>query len=272
MAEKKMTGYPSIDKPWLKYYTEAQRSAPLPHMTAYEYLKRQNAERLDYVAIDSEVGNFTYGELFAQIDATAKALWAMDIRKGKHVLSMFPVLPHESFLFYGIDAVGAALCQISPMYTAAEVCNFANRIDADLFFVFDFILTPEMERMVYENTKVRHIVVVNFMPLQGRDARTMSWDAFMALGQDVTLPEIHRDPAKDVLFFASTGGSTGEPKCVMYSDDSFNLGAIEALDSPLPYAQKHKWLRLWPIFSDTAAVANRNHAPVLRHGFGSEKF
>lgn len=261
MEEKKMTGYPSVDKPWLKYYTEEQQNAPLPHMTAYEYLKQQNAERLDYLAIDSEVGCFTYGELFDRIDATAKALWAMDIRKGKNVLSMFPVLPHESFLFYGIDAVGAALCQIAPQYTAAEVCNFANRIDADLFFVFDFILTPEMERMVYANTRVRHIIVVNFMPLQGRDGRTMSWDAFMALGTDVTLPEIHRDPAKDVLFFASTGGSTGEPKCVMYSDNSFNVVIHNYVQSPHNYAPTQKWMRMWPIFSGSASVAN-HHLPL----------
>lgn len=147
-TEKELTGYPSIDKPWLKYYTKEQINAPLPHMTAYEYLKQQNAGRLDYLAIDSEVGDYTYRELFAQIDATAAALWAMGIQKGKQVLSMFPVLPHESFLFYGIDAVGAALCQLAPQYTALEVCNYANRIDADLFFVFDFILTPEMEQML----------------------------------------------------------------------------------------------------------------------------
>lgn len=261
MEEKKLTGYPSIDKPWLKYYTQEQINAPLPHMTAYEYLKTQNADRLDYLAIDSEVGNYTYGELFVQIDATAKALWAMGIQKGKNVLSMFPVLPHESFLFYGIDAVGAALCQIAPQYTALEVCNHANRVDADLFFVFDFILTPEMERMVYENTRVRHIIVVNFMPLQGRDRRTMDWDTFMALGRDVTLPEIHRDPAKDVLFFASTGGTTGEPKCVMYSDDTFNFAAHWYYQSPLFYYPEQKWLRMWPLFSGTAAVAN-HHMPL----------
>ena len=259
--EKKLTGYPSIDKPWLKYYTEEQINAPLPHMTAYEYLKTQNADRLDYLAIDSEVGNYTYGELFAQIDATAKALWAMGIRKGKNVLSMFPVLPHESFLFYGIDAVGAALCQIAPQYTAAEVCNYANRIDADLFFVFDYILTPEMEQMVYANTKVRHIVVVNFMPLQGRDAHTISWGDFIVSGKDVTLPEIHRDPSGDVLFFASTGGSTGEPKCVMYSDDSFNLAVHQYIQSPNIYIPAQKWLRMWPVFSAAASVTN-NHLPL----------
>lgn len=261
MIEQKLTGYPSVDKPWLKYYTEEQRNAPLPHMTAYEYLKTQNANRLDYTAIDSELGCFTYGELFAQIDATAKALWTMGIKKGKHVLAMFPVLPHESFLFYGIDAVGAALCQIAPQYTAVEVCNYANRIDADLFFVFDFILTPEMEQMVYEKTKVRHIIVVNFLPLTGRDQRTIAWDAFMSMGRDVTLPEIHRDPSSDVLFFASTGGSTGEPKCVMYSDDTFNMAVHQYIQSPHFYDATHKWLRLWPIFSGSASVAN-HHMPL----------
>ena len=261
MEDKILTGYPSIDKPWLKYYTQEQINASLPHMTAYEYLKKQNADHLDYTAIDSEVGCYTYGELFDQIDATAKALWAMGIRKGKNVLSMFPVLPHESFLFYGIDAVGAALCQIAPQYTAVEVCNYANRIEADLFFVFDFILTSEMEQMVYENTKVRHIIVVNFMPLQGRDTRTIAWDAFIATGKNMILPEISRDPAKDVLFFASTGGSTGEPKCVMYSADTFNFAVCSLVRSPLCYLPKQKWLRMWPIFSGTASVAN-HHMPL----------
>ena len=259
--EKKLTGYPSVDRPWLKYYTQAQIDAPLPHMTAYEYLKQQNADRLDYLAIDSELGCYTYGELFHQIDAAAKALWAMGIQKGKHILAMFPVLPHESFLFYGIDAVGAALCQIAPQYTAAEVCNYANRIDADLFFVFDFILTPEMERMVYENTKVRHIIVVNFLPLTGRDERTLSWDTFMAMGADVTLPEIRRDPSGDVLFFASTGGTTGEPKSVMLTDDSFNLAVHQYLASPLPYQPGQRCLRMFAIYSGAISVAN-HHMPM----------
>lgn len=261
MTNQHLTGYPSIDKPWLKYYTEAQINAPLPHMTAYEYLKRENANRLDHLAIDSEVGHFTYGALFDQIDATAAALWAMGIQKGKTVLSMFPVLPHESFLFYGVDAVGAAMGQVAPQYTPAEVCNFVQCIDADLFFVCDSILTPEMEKTVYNTTDVRHIITVNFAPLKNRDSRTITWDAFMAHGRGVTLPEIHRNPSTDVLFLASTGGSTGEPKRVMYSDDSFNLTVHQTLHSPLPYSVADKWLRMWPIFSGAASIAN-HHMPL----------
>ncbi len=38
MEEKKLTGYASIDKPWLKYYTEDAINAPLPECTIFEYL------------------------------------------------------------------------------------------------------------------------------------------------------------------------------------------------------------------------------------------
>ena len=229
-------------------------------MTAYEYLKKQNADRLDYVAIESEAGNFTYCELFEMVDATAEALWKMGIKEGKKVLSMFPVLPHESFLFYGVDTVGAVLCQIAPQYTATEVCDFAKRIDVDIFFVFDPILTLEMEQMIYQNTKVRHIISVNFSPLQNRDERTIEWNAFIAMGQGVILPEISRDP-DNLLFLASTGGSTGEPKSVMLNDNCFNFAVHQYLNSDVPYRAADRWMRLWPIFSASAAVAN-HHLPL----------
>ena len=38
MEEKKVTGYPSIDKPWLKYYSEEAIRAELPNDTLYESL------------------------------------------------------------------------------------------------------------------------------------------------------------------------------------------------------------------------------------------
>ncbi len=260
MNDRELTGYPSVDKPWLQYYKQEYQDAPLPHMTAYEYLKQQNRDRLESIAIDFAGQSVTYRELFAAIDATAKALWHMGIQKGKNVLSMFPVLPHESFLFYGIDAVGGALCQIPPQYTADEVCSSANRIDAELFFVLDNILTPQMEHMLYTRTKVRHIISVCFAPMQNRDSRTVTWEQFIVRWQETTLPDIQRDPG-DLLFLASTGGSTGEPKCVMLSDNCFNIAIHQYINSDLAYDADDRWMRLWPIFSATAAVAN-HHLPL----------
>lgn len=36
--ENSMTGYPSIDRPWLKYYSQEVIDAPLPKCTIYEHI------------------------------------------------------------------------------------------------------------------------------------------------------------------------------------------------------------------------------------------
>lgn len=37
MSEKDWNGKPSIDKPWLKYYTDEQKNTPIPKMSVYDY-------------------------------------------------------------------------------------------------------------------------------------------------------------------------------------------------------------------------------------------
>ena len=259
-SEGELTGYASVDKPWLKYYTEEHIKAELPHMTAYEYLKKLNAERLGFQAIDSEAGNYTYRELFEMIDRTATSLYKMGTCKGKIVLTMLPVLPHETFLFYGVDVVGAAMCQLPPQAITEDVCNAIKKYESEIFFVFDYLLTTEMEQMIYENTSLKNIIVIGSATIQGRNARTISWEYFLKEGEGLTLPEIHRD-SKDLLFLASTGGSTGEPKSVMLNDDCFNIAVHQYLNSALDYRASDRWIRLWPVFSATAAVSN-SHLPL----------
>ncbi len=258
MEEKKLTGYPSIDKPWLKYYTEEQINAPLPHMTAYDYLRQQNEGREHLQAIDSCFGSYTYCELFDMIDRTAAALWQLAIRKGQIVLEMLPAMPHEAFLFYGVDAVGAAFASLAPMYPAEKVCEAARKFNSALFFTFDKLLTLEMEQMLYAQSDIQHIVSIG--AVQTRDSRTMTWEAFLALGEGITLPKIDRAP-EDLLFLASTGGSTGEPKSVMLSDQCMNVAAHQYINTMLDYQPADRWMRLWPVFSASAAVANF-HLPL----------
>lgn len=260
MNKQKQTGYPSIDKPWLKYYTEENILAPLPHMTAYEYLRDKNKEHLNLTAITSDSGNYTYEELFAMIDKTASSLYELGIKKGKIVLCMLPVLPHESFIFYGVDRVGAAMSQLPPQSTIDEICNAITKFDAEIFFVFDTLITSEMEQIIYQNTNLKSIIQISFLPSKTRNERTISWDDFLEIGAKTRLPIIKRKP-EDLLFIAGTGGTTGTPKNVMLNDNCFNIIVHQFINSDVPYDYGDRWMRLWPLFSATAAVAN-SHMPL----------
>lgn len=51
MAERNLTGYPSIDKPWLKYYSKEALTAPVPQCTIWENIFSKNRNYPDDIAL-----------------------------------------------------------------------------------------------------------------------------------------------------------------------------------------------------------------------------
>ena len=47
-----LTGFPSIDKPCLKYYGEEVLHRPLPEGSMYDYLTSCNVDRMDEAALN----------------------------------------------------------------------------------------------------------------------------------------------------------------------------------------------------------------------------
>lgn len=256
-----LTGFASIDKPWLKYYKEEYITAELPYMTALEYIKKLNENNLDGLAFDCEDGTiYTYQDFFNMVDNVASSLYQMNLRKSDKIATMLPTFEHESFLLYGVDKAGGAISFLHPELSVSEVVESINDFGINLFFVFDYLLTPEMEQAIYEKTNIENIIVINYMPLVGRNEKTISWNDFLEKGKNVEIPEIKRKP-EDLLFIAKTGGSTGKPKSVLLNDNCFNIAVHQYLNSDLAYGMNDRWLRLWPLFSATAAVSN-NHLPL----------
>ena len=44
--QQSMNDYPSIDKPWLKYYTKKDLGIQIPDMSLTEYIRTQNTNHL----------------------------------------------------------------------------------------------------------------------------------------------------------------------------------------------------------------------------------
>ena len=73
-TEHELTGFPSIDKPWLKYYGEEALRRPLPKGSMYDYMTSCNADRLDSVALNYFGKKITHRQMQEKIDACARAL------------------------------------------------------------------------------------------------------------------------------------------------------------------------------------------------------
>jgi len=261
MEKAEMTGYPSVDKPWLKYYTEAQINAPLPvGLTAYEYLKQQNKDNLNGPAITFLGKTITYQELFMLVEQVANSLLSIGVGKGDIVCIDFPTLPEEVYLLYAIDKIGAIANYIIPNIPDGRLCDILNETECKTLFLFSAF--PNDVKYILRNTSVKKVVKVGTAEGFDKDnAETMTWGTFMEKGKSTRFHQDFQRDTRGLFFLAKTGGSTGNPKSVMISDEGFNNIAHQFLHTSLPYERGDKWLRLWPIFSAAAAICS-SHVPL----------
>ena len=107
-TEKKMTGYPSIDKPWLKFYDTQFDEKKLPKKTMYELAFEQNKSNMSNVAIDIRMSanNFdkgitiTYKEFFNRIQKCAKAAKKIGFMENDIIPIITPNVPEARILIY----------------------------------------------------------------------------------------------------------------------------------------------------------------------------
>ena len=97
-TEKKLTGYPSIDKPWLKHYTEETINTPLPECTLYEHILKNNSTHLNDIAVEYFGNKISYRKLIRNVDLVKNAFVAQGIKKGDKVIMFTSATPEIAVL------------------------------------------------------------------------------------------------------------------------------------------------------------------------------
>lgn len=265
--QKNLTGYPSIDRPWLKYYSEEAINGPLPEGTIYDYLWKNNKEFPDEIAMEYLGRCISYQELFQNIEDTAKAFLAIGVKEGDIVTVALPSIPEAIYVVYALNRLGAVANMIHPLPGEKELVFYLNEVESKFAVLFD--ATYGMLKKATWQTKLERVIIVSVsesMPetlkstyeLQhpsaslSADAGLMSWNAFLRIGSNMRLPITHKDP-NSVAIISHTGGTTGEPKGVMCSDRSTNT-LIWLLGTNLETHRKERCLVVLPPFVNYSLV------------------
>ena len=66
--DKELTGFPSIDKPWIKYYSDEEKNLIIPEGSMFDHLFACNSEFPNDIALEYYGHTFSYAELFLLID------------------------------------------------------------------------------------------------------------------------------------------------------------------------------------------------------------
>lgn len=254
-------GVPSVDKPWLKYYDEEKINAAWSKLSVFDYLKEQNKNNLEKTAINCMGMKVTYGELIKNIEDTAKSLISIGVKKGDILTIMLPAIPEEVYLFYANDIIGSCINYVSPEMPMDKLVDLTNELNSKKLIIFDQLMKDE--NYIYNNTNIQNIIKVgsNYTGNKHKEnSKTLYLDEICKENSDVVLPKNSKNP-EEIFFIAKTGGTTDKPKNVMLNDRSFNVIVHQYINSSLDCNVGDKWLRMWPIFSATAAVSS-SHLPL----------
>ena len=114
MDDLNKTGYPHIDRPWMKYYEKNESNLYLPKLNLSDYLKEYNKNRGSKISQTYYGKEITYDELFYNSDLAAKILSEVGVKKGDRILNMNPNIPETAYIWLGASQLGAVTDYIDP--------------------------------------------------------------------------------------------------------------------------------------------------------------
>ncbi len=257
MSEKTLTGYPSIDKPWLAYYPESVLAQRKVFTSIYQKLRTVWTNDKEPI-INYYDTHITVGDFFQRVEEVAKSLCAIGVKEGDSIATSLESVPKFLELFLACELVGSSVKNfIEPTNDALDLINGCS---ANIFITHDYISAKDVQR-VYTSTHIKNVILISpfFSATKesgmrenikaaissrytevSQDKRNVSWGSFLKLGLSTKLYKASKED--NILFSAFTSGTSGKPKEVLHTSKSI-MGVINQL-ALFPFHEKGKdtWL------------------------------
>lgn len=262
MREKTITGYPSVDKPWLKYYSEEEVNIKLPERTMYEHILVKNANNLDRVAINYYGSNISYKVFFERIDTIASALERIGVGEGDIVTVCMINSPETICLMFALNKIGAVANMVYGVSTEAELKKYIEDTKSTAIFALDIF--QEKFLNIADECGIEKVVVANIMCSMSllnrfgarlfkkmkpqklpQNNKFCSWDEFLTYsnGHSATA---HSPEA--IALITYTGGTTGGSKGVALSNKAVIAVAEQYIIGERELSRQSKWAQVLPLF------------------------
>ena len=233
-------------KPWIHHYDKGVPHTlhPYPAETLVDVVRRSAQEQPGHVAMHFKGASLLCSELDQQSNALARALVSLGLGSGDRVALIMPNSPQMIISELGIWKAGAIAVPMNPLYTVPELEHALNECGAETVIV----LTPFYEKIKAAQTvsRLKRVIVTSIKeylsPLKsmlftllkekkdGHRVKLHQGDHWLGdllaghRGESApSVPVGHNDPA----LFLFSGGTTGNPKCVVISHQALVMTGMQ---------------------------------------------
>lgn len=256
----------SASAPWLAYYGNTPASIDYPRKTMFGLLEetaKKYPESYAYIFMGKKT---TYRAFLERIEAAAKGLVKLGIRRGDRVTICMPNTPQALDCFYALNRLGAVSNMIHPLSASQEIAFYLNASHSKAILTLDqfYGKVAQIQPQLKEPCKILIAKIQDELPFPlsvayplTKSARAVPklpasgyllWTELLASGRGVTLPP---DTGKytDCGAILYSGGTTGTTKGILLSNLNFNaLGLQTIAASGYGSVAGMKMLSIMPVF------------------------
>ena len=258
----------SSSSPWLKYYGNAPASLDYPHLTMYQMVAQAAKRKPNNTAYVFMGKKTSYQEFMQRIEAAAKGLYKMGIRKGDRVTICMANTPQALDCFYALNRIGAIPNMIHPLSAAQEIAFYLNFSQSKAILTLDqfYYKVAEILPQLENECQVLIAKVVDELPAPlnllyptTKGARAIKklpksgytlWYKMIAAGRNQVLPP-HDGKYDECGAILYSGGTTGTTKGIMLSNLNFNALALQTIAASgfsMEEISEMKMLSVMPVF------------------------
>ena len=262
MSNENITGYPSIDKPWLKYHSYKAINSSLPECTIYEYIFNQNQDNLDSIAINYYGTDITYRKLFQDISLIAGGFEKIGVHEGDVVTVCMINSPEAIEVMFALNKIGAVANMIYGVSSVDEIRQYLLDSSSTVVVCLDIfqekfiklskevtidkiIVANQIQSMSEEEkNKATLDLGIENIPLP-KDERFISWNEFISNATPSVAISKNPDAAAVITY---TGGTTGGSKGVVLSNKSVVAVTWQYINLDMPMRKDGTWVLVLPLF------------------------
>jgi len=222
---KEFTGYPSIDKPWLKYYTEEAIVSKIPEVSIYEFLVSCNQDYIDDVAIIYFDKTITYRELFQCINRAASSFHLLGIKRGDVVSVLSLSTPETIASIYALNRIGAIISMEPITQTNQLLEKSLKETRTEIVLILDLFFDKYAETLAKIPLKnviilktYAHSDIIFKLPMD----KYLSFDAFLMLANDKQIEFDTHYYDSEAAVIVQTSGTTAISKKVVLTNKNIN--------------------------------------------------
>ena len=202
------------------------KAADLPlHYNMCEILEHNLATRADKMAILSDDGSMTFGEVSRQVNQVGNALKKLDVRFGDCVAILCPDRPEWVTAFFATAKIGGTALGMNTLLKTEEYDYILGDSRARVLIVHDS-LRSVIEPVLAKHTALQKVIVIGD---SGDSGYATFSDWIDGEAESLDAERTHRD---DICSLHYSSGTTGMPKGVPHAHKDYPLIAqLSAVDA-----------------------------------------